>query len=58
MSLVACTIGGLSIYAVSEFRVRTVAYEKAAERAYKGEALNRLVTAVVMEARGVYAAPI
>lgn len=57
MSLVACTIGGLSIYAVSEFRVRTVAYEKAAERAYKGEALNRLVTAVVMEARGVYAAP-
>ncbi|MCD4659687.1 methyl-accepting chemotaxis protein [Agrobacterium sp.] len=57
MSLVACTIGGLSIYAVSEFRVRTIAYEKAAERAYKGEALNRLVTAVVMEARGVYAAP-
>jgi len=57
MSLVACTIGGLSIYAVSEFRVRTVAYEKAAERAYKGEALNRLVTAVVMGARGVYAAP-
>ncbi|MCZ4429396.1 methyl-accepting chemotaxis protein [Agrobacterium sp. SOY23] len=56
MSLVACTIGGLSIYAVSEFRVRTVEYEKAAERAYKGEALNRLVTAVVMEARGVYAA--
>ncbi len=57
MSLVACTIGGLSIYAVSEFQVRTVGYEKAAERAYKGEALNRLVTAVVMEARGVYAAP-
>ncbi|KJF66799.1 methyl-accepting chemotaxis protein [Rhizobium nepotum] len=57
MSLVACTIGGLSIYAVSEFQVRTAGYEKAAERAYKGEALNRLVTAVVMEARGVYAAP-
>ncbi|QDG92135.1 HAMP domain-containing protein [Rhizobium sp. NIBRBAC000502774] len=57
MSLVACTIGGLSIYAVSEFQVRTVGYEKAAERTYKGEALNRLVTAVVMEARGVYAAP-
>ncbi|CUX30742.1 methyl-accepting chemotaxis protein [Agrobacterium genomosp. 13] len=57
MSLVACTIGGLSIYAVSEFQVRTVGYEKAAERAYKGEALNRLVTAVVMEARGIYAAP-
>ncbi|MDS7596056.1 methyl-accepting chemotaxis protein [Agrobacterium tumefaciens] len=57
MSLVACTIGGLSIYAVSEFRVRTAEFESASERAYKGEALNRLVTAVVMEARGIYAAP-
>jgi len=57
MSLVACTIGGLSIYAVSEFRVRTAEFESAAERAYKGESLNRLVTSVVMEARGIYAAP-
>ncbi len=56
MSLVACTIGGLSIYAINEFRVRSHHFEEAAERAYKGEALNRLVTAVVMEARGVYAA--
>ncbi|MFB7144021.1 HAMP domain-containing protein [Rhizobium sp. SA279] len=56
MSLVACTIGGLSIYAINEFRVRSHHFEGTAERAYKGEALNRLVTAVVMEARGVYAA--
>ncbi|NSX84278.1 methyl-accepting chemotaxis protein [Agrobacterium tumefaciens] len=56
MSLVACTIGGLSIYAINEFRVRSHHFEETAERAYKGEALNRLVTAVVMEARGVYAA--
>ena len=56
MSLVACTIGGLSIYAINEFWVRSHHFEETAERAYKGEALNRLVTAVVMEARGVYAA--
>ncbi len=56
MSLVACTIGGLSIYAINEFWVRSRHFEQAAERAYKGEALNRLVTAVVMEARGIYAA--
>lgn len=56
MSLVACTIGGLSIYAINEFWVRSHHFEQAAERAYKGEALNRLVTAVVMEARGIYAA--
>jgi methyl-accepting chemotaxis protein len=56
MSLVTCTIGGLSIYAINEFWVRSQHFEQAAERAYKGEALNRLVTAVVMEARGVYAA--
>jgi methyl-accepting chemotaxis protein len=56
LSLVACTIGGLSIYAVNEYHSRVVAFDAAADRAHKGEALNRLVTAVVMEARGIYAA--
>jgi methyl-accepting chemotaxis protein len=56
LSLVACTIGGLSIYAVNEYHSRVVAFDAAADRAHKGETLNRLVTAVVMEARGVYAA--
>ena len=56
MSLVTFTVGGLSIYAVSEYRDRAAAFEQTADRAQKGEMLNRLVTAVVMEARGVYAA--
>nr|WP_285200560.1 methyl-accepting chemotaxis protein [Rhizobium sp. CG4] len=56
LSLVACTIGGLSIYAVNEYHSRVVAFDAAADRAHKGESLNRLVTAVVMEARGIYAA--
>ena len=56
MSLVTFTVGGLSIYAVGEYRDRAAAFEQTADRAQKGEMLNRLVTAVVMEARGVYAA--
>ncbi|XUY27013.1 methyl-accepting chemotaxis protein [Agrobacterium sp. rho-8.1] len=56
LSLVACTIGGLSIYAVKEYQTQTVALDAIADRARRGETLNRLVTAVVMEARGVYAA--
>jgi len=56
LSLVACTIGGLSIYAIKEYQNQTVALDVIADRARRGEALNRLVTAVVMEARGIYAA--
>lgn len=56
LSLVACTIGGLSIYAVKQYQTQTVELDSIADRARRGEALNRLVTAVVMEARGIYAA--
>ncbi|WP_037085061.1 methyl-accepting chemotaxis protein [Rhizobium sp. CF080] len=56
MSLVACVIGGLSLFAVEEYRDQTQQYADVADRAYKGEHLNRLVTAVVMDARGIYAA--
>ncbi|MCB5201433.1 methyl-accepting chemotaxis protein [Neorhizobium sp. T786] len=55
MSAVALLIGGLSLFAMSEYRTRMQAYEGAAQRAHMGESLNRLVTAVVMEARGIYA---
>ncbi|CAN7150083.1 methyl-accepting chemotaxis protein [Neorhizobium sp. LjRoot104] len=55
MSLVACIIGGLSLFAVEEYRAQTQQYADVADRAYKGEHLNRLVTAVVMDARGIYA---
>ncbi|GGF94868.1 methyl-accepting chemotaxis protein [Rhizobium wenxiniae] len=56
MSLVACAIAGLSVFAVSEYHDKQSAYANIADRVYKGERLNRLVTAVVMDARGMYAA--
>ncbi|AYC99475.1 methyl-accepting chemotaxis protein [Neorhizobium sp. NCHU2750] len=56
MSLVACIIAGLSIFAVTEYHNKQQAYADIADRVYKGERLNRLVTAVVMDARGIYAA--
>ncbi|MDP9840277.1 methyl-accepting chemotaxis protein [Neorhizobium huautlense] len=56
MSLVAFAIGGLSLFAIFEYRDRIDTYGIAAERVYKGEHVNRVVTAVVMEARGIYAA--
>ena len=55
MSAVALLVGGLSLFAISEYRERMHAYEAAAGRAHMGESLNRLVTAVVMESRGIYA---
>jgi methyl-accepting chemotaxis protein len=56
MSLVACAIAGLSVFAVTEYHDKQSAYANIADRVYKGERLNRLVTAVVMDARGMYAA--
>jgi len=56
MSLVAVAIGGLSLFAIFEYRDRIDTYEVAADRVYKGEHVNRVITAVVMEARGIYAA--
>ncbi|MCF6369423.1 HAMP domain-containing methyl-accepting chemotaxis protein [Rhizobium halophilum] len=55
MSAVALIVGGLSLFALSEYRTKMHAYEAAAHRAHLGESLNRLVTAVVMDARGIYA---
>ncbi|HEX2146292.1 MAG TPA: methyl-accepting chemotaxis protein [Pseudorhizobium sp.] len=54
MSAVALVVGGLSLFALSEYRAKMDAYEAAAHRAHLGESLNRLVTAVVMDARGIY----
>lgn len=54
MSLVACVIGGFSMFVVQEYRERSQHYAEVADRVYKGEHLNRLVTAVVMDSRGVY----
>ncbi|MCG5483323.1 MAG: HAMP domain-containing protein [Sinorhizobium meliloti] len=57
MSLLAIAITGMSLLIVSEYNQRLGEYQNASDRAFKGERLNRLVTAVVMEARGIYAAP-
>lgn len=56
MSMVALVIGGLSIYAIEQFRDRAELVSVAAERAQSGEVLNHLVTAVDMESRSLYTA--
>ncbi|MBT9372076.1 methyl-accepting chemotaxis protein [Rhizobium sp. CSW-27] len=55
MGLVALIVGGTSLFAISEYSRRIATYQSAAERAHLGESLNRIVTAVVMDARGIYA---
>lgn len=55
LSIVSATIGGLGIYAVNRFHSETTSLEQISDRARHGETLNRLVTAVVMESRGIYA---
>ncbi len=55
MGLVICTVGGIAMYVSLSFTERTLALENASARAFAGERLNRLVTAVVMDARGIYA---
>lgn len=55
MGAVALLIGATALFAMHEYNNKLAAYEDAAERAYAGERLNRFVTAVVMESRGIYA---
>jgi len=57
MSLLAVAITGMSLLIVSEYNDKLRQFQHASERAFKGERLNRLVTAVVMESRGIYASP-
>ena len=56
MGAVALLIGATALSAMREYNRNLTAYEHAAARAYAGERLNRFVTAVVMESRGIYAA--
>jgi len=55
MAGAALLIGATALYAVNQYDRQLQAYELAASRAYMGERLNRYVTAVVMESRGIYA---
>jgi len=56
MCMVSLVIGATALYAVSGYDNKLSEFRHASERAYLGERLNRYVTAVVMEARGIYAA--
>ncbi|MBB6486530.1 methyl-accepting chemotaxis protein [Rhizobium lusitanum] len=56
MTGAALLIGATTLYALRRYDQRLQSYEQTASRAYMGERLNRYVTAVVMEARGIYAA--
>ncbi len=56
MTGAALLIGATALYALHQYDQKMQSYEQTAGRAYMGERLNRYVTAVVMEARGIYAA--
>ncbi|SMD04298.1 methyl-accepting chemotaxis protein [Rhizobium sp. RU36D] len=51
----AVIIGAMGLYVVTQYDAKTQDLLTASERAYNGERLNRMVTAVVMDARGIYA---
>ncbi|WP_426124071.1 methyl-accepting chemotaxis protein [Pararhizobium sp. PWRC1-1] len=57
MSLIALAVTGMALTVITQYNARLVQFDNASDRAFNGEHLNRLVTAVVMEARGIYAAP-
>ncbi len=57
LSLVAVAVAGVSIATLRTYNAAVHEVRDAATRAFYGERLNRLVTHVVMEARGIYASP-
>jgi len=57
MSACSVLIGVMALLAISSYSSKLEDYKLAAQRAYYGERLNRFVTAVVMDSRGVYGAP-
>jgi methyl-accepting chemotaxis protein len=57
MGFVAISIGGMATYIVAEYNAKLERLENATARAQNAERLNRYVTAVVMDSRGIYAAP-
>jgi methyl-accepting chemotaxis protein len=56
LCLSALVIGATALYAVSEYSGRLAQYSLVSDRVYLGERLNRFVTAVVMDSRGIYGA--
>ena len=56
-AIMASAITALGLSTISDYNAMIGRYHRAYEDAYRGEHLNRLVTAAVMESRGVYMAP-
>jgi methyl-accepting chemotaxis protein len=57
MCLSSVLIAATAMFAMVGYGNKLEEYKLASQRAYNGERLNRYVTAVVMEARGIYGAP-
>ena len=56
LCLSALVIGATALYAVNEYSAQLAQYRLVSDRVYLGERLNRFVTAVVMDSRGIYGA--
>jgi methyl-accepting chemotaxis protein len=56
MGIAAAAVAAIGVYAANEYDERLQLLENAMQRAHNGERLNRLVSVVVMESRGVYLA--
>ncbi|KQV44177.1 MULTISPECIES: methyl-accepting chemotaxis protein [unclassified Rhizobium] len=56
MSLITLLVTGIALTVVKQYNDKLRQFDVASDRAFNGEHLNRLVTAVVMDARGIYAA--
>nr|WP_284739327.1 methyl-accepting chemotaxis protein [Rhizobium sp. CG5] len=57
LGFAAVLIGAIGIFVTVQYGAKSQEVQSVSQRAYMGERLNRLVTAVVMDARGIYAAP-
>jgi len=55
LGVVTALVAGMAYYVASEYHNKVMQLDNAASRANHGERLNRLVTGVVMDARGIYA---
>jgi methyl-accepting chemotaxis protein len=56
MGIAAAAVAAIGVYAAEQYDERMHLLENAMQRAHNGERLNRLVSVVVMESRGVYLA--
>ncbi|CAL4867085.1 hypothetical protein MMA231_01335 [Asticcacaulis sp. MM231] len=55
-AIMAAAVTGLGLMTINDYNKMLQTADKAQDNAYRGEHLNRLVTAAVMESRGVYMA--